>query len=81
MSKRIVAGVFWFLAIGYFWNFAGAMWGFPPAIGTVVALSVALFVGLDPLGVLWKRQPTRRIARIPDPAMPSDGKQAGATGI
>ena len=32
MAKRIVAGVFWFLAVGYFWNFAGAMWGFPPML-------------------------------------------------
>ena len=80
MAKRIVAGIFWFLAIGYFWSFAGAMWGFPPAVGTVVALSVALFIGFDPLGVLWKRQPTRRIARIPDPAVP-DGKQAGIPGL
>jgi len=80
MTKRIVAGTFWFLAIGYFWNFAGAMWGFPPAVGTVVALSVALFVGFDPFGVLWKRQPMRRIARIPDQAVP-DGKQAGIPGL
>ena len=81
MAKRIVAGVFWFLAVGYFWNFAGAMWGFPPMLGSVLALAVALFVGIDPLGVIWKRQPTRRIARIPDPAVPAEGKQAGIRGL
>jgi hypothetical protein len=80
MGKRIVAGVFWFLAVAYFFQFAGAMYGIPPAIGTVVALGVAVFMSVDPLGVLWKRQPKRRIARIPDPAVPTDGKPAGLPG-
>jgi hypothetical protein len=80
MRKRILAGVFWFLALGYFFNFAGAMYGFPPTLGTVIALGLALFLSVDPLGVIWKRQPTRRIAHIPDPAVP-DGKQAGAPGL
>ena len=77
MRKRILAGVLWFLAFGYFFQFAGVMYGFPPAIGTVLALGVAVFMSVDPLGVVWKRQPTRRIARIPDPAVPSDGTHAG----
>ena len=80
MRKRILAGVFWFLAFGYFFQFAGAMYGFPPAIGTVVALGVAVFMSVDPLNVLWNRQPSRRIARIPDPATP-DGKPAGFPGL
>ena len=73
MGKRIVAGVFWFLSVGYFWTFGSAMYGFPPALGTVVALGVALFMSVDPLGVLWKRSHTRRIARIPEPTAPADG--------
>jgi hypothetical protein len=80
MGKRILAGVFWFLATAYFFQFAGVMFGYPPAMGSLFALGVALFVSVDPLGVLWKRQPTRRIARIPDPAVPADGKHAGAPG-
>jgi hypothetical protein len=81
MGKRILAGVFWFLAVGYFFQFAGAIFGYPPAIGTVFALGVAVFVSVDPLGMLWKRQPTRRIARIPESAVPADGKHAGVPGL
>ena len=81
MGKRILAGVFWFLAFGYFFQFAGAMYGFPPTLGTVVALGVAVFMSVDPLGVIWKRQPTRRVARIPDPAVPTDGKPSGVSGL
>jgi hypothetical protein len=80
MIKRVVAGIFWFLAVGYFWNYAGAMWGFPPAAGSVLALAVALFMSIDPLGVLWKREPSRRIARIPEPTAPADGKRVGLPG-
>ena len=80
MYKRILAGVFWFLATAYFFQFAGAMFGYPPAMGTLFSLGVALFMSVDPLGVLWKRQPTRRIARIPDSAVPADGKHAGHAG-
>jgi len=81
MGKRILAGVFWFLAFGYFFQFAGAMYGFPSALGTLIALGIAVFMSVDPLHVLWKRTTTRRIARIPDPAVPSDGKQAGIPGL
>jgi hypothetical protein len=80
MGKRILAGVFWFLAFGYFFQFAGAMYGFPPTLGTVIALGVAVFVSVDPFGIVWKRRPSRRIARIPDPAIP-EGKQAGIPGV
>jgi hypothetical protein len=52
------------------------MYGFPPTLGTVIALGVAVFVSVDPFGIVWKRRPSRRIARIPDPAIP-EGKPAG----
>jgi len=78
MQKRILAGVFWFLAFGYFFQFAGALYGFPPTLGTVVALAVAVFMSVDPLRVLWKRPTARRIARIPDRAVPGDGQHVGA---
>jgi hypothetical protein len=81
MYKRILAGVFWFMASAYFFTFANAMFGYPPTMGTLFSLGVALFMSVDPLGVLWKRQPTRRIARIPDPAVPADGKHAGMPGL
>jgi len=76
----MLAGIFWFLAFAYLFQFAGAMYGFPPALGTVLALGVATFMSVDPLGVLWKRQPLRRIARIPDPATSPSGKPAGVSG-
>ena len=67
MRKRIFAGIFWFLAVGYFFEFAGAMYGLPPALGSVAALGVALFMGIDPLGVLWEPRWTRRVAQVPEP--------------
>jgi hypothetical protein len=81
MLKRSVAGIFWFLAFGYMFQFADAMYGFPPVLGTVLALGIGAFMGIDPLGILWKRQPARRIARIPDAALPADGKRAGIPGL
>ncbi|HTK44225.1 MAG TPA: hypothetical protein VL749_02585 [Patescibacteria group bacterium] len=81
MTKRFVAGAFWFLAFGYLFQFAGAMYGFPPALGTVLALGIGVFMGVDPFGVLWKRQSIRRIARIPDASVPADGKRAGIPGL
>lgn len=75
MRRRALAGVFWFLAFGYLFQFAGAMYGFPPTLGTVLALASAVFLSVDPLGVIWKRQPERRIARIPE----AQGAGEGAT--
>jgi hypothetical protein len=81
MLKRTIAGIFWFLSFDYMFQFAGAMYGFPPALGTLLALSIGLFMGIDPLGVVWKRAPIRRIATIPDAAIPADGKRAGIPGL
>ena len=81
MLKRVLTGIFWFLAFGYMFQFAGAMYGFPPALGTVLALGIGAFMGIDPFGVLWKRPAARRIATIPDAALPADGKRAGIPGL
>jgi len=81
MLKRSIAGVFWFLAFGYLFQFAGAMYGFSPALGTVLALGIGVFMGVDPFGMLWKRGHTRRIATIPDAAVPVAGKRARISGL
>lgn len=73
MRRRALAGVFWFLAFGYLFQFAGAMYGFPPTLGSALALAVAIFMSVDPLGVLWKRPPTRRVAKIPEPQGAGEG--------
>jgi hypothetical protein len=80
MGKRILTGVFWFLAFAYFFQFAGAMYGFPTALGTVLALGIGVIMTVAPFGALWKPQPTRRIARIPDRAVPGDGRRAHLPG-
>ena len=80
MAKRIVAGLFWFLAVSYFWQFGNAMYGLPAGLGSIFALAIALFMSVDPLGMLWKRSPARRIARIPESTTPADGKRASLPG-
>jgi hypothetical protein len=81
MLKRTVAGIFWFLSFAYLFQFADAMYGFPPALGMILALAIGVFMGIDPMGVLWKRKPIRRIATIPEAALPADGKRAGIPGL
>lgn len=72
VRKRILAGVLWWLAIAYFWQWVAAMYGFPTAIGPIFAFAVAILFAADPLKIIWPRD-VRRIARIPDPKVP-DGQ-------
>jgi hypothetical protein len=81
MGKRVLIGVFWFLAFAYMFQFAGAMYGIPPELGILISLGIGLFIGMDPFAVLWKRRPSRRIATIPAAHVPSEAKRARIHGL
>lgn len=53
MVRRILAAVFWFVAIGAWYGFASFAFGLPQALGPVLAAAIALFVAVDPGHVIW----------------------------
>ena len=55
MAKRILAGVFWFLAVGYLWNLIALMVGVPDWPGLVLGLVAAYLFARDPLARIWTR--------------------------
>ncbi len=58
MVRRVLAGVFWFVAVAAWYGFASFAFGIPGALGPVIALGVAAFVAIDPRHWIWE---TRRI--------------------
>jgi hypothetical protein len=53
MVKRTASALLWLVAVGWAFNFISAYTGAPQLIGSVVAIAVAAFVGVDPLHLLW----------------------------
>jgi len=53
MVKRTASAFLWLVAVGWAFNFISAYTGAPQLIGSALAVTVAAFVGLDPLHVLW----------------------------
>jgi hypothetical protein len=53
MLKRTACSFLWLVAVGWAFNFISAYTGAPQLMGSVLAIAVAAFVGLDPLHVLW----------------------------
>jgi hypothetical protein len=53
MIKRISSALLWFVAVAWGFNFLSAYAGVPELVGSLAATSVALFVAVDPLHLLW----------------------------
>ena len=74
MTKRIVASCLWAFAIYSGGELAWGLLGVPRPIGPILAVLVAGFVLFDPTHRIGGANPTRRIARIPEPAAPTDAR-------
>lgn len=46
----------WLMSIGWALNFISAYGGLPQVIGPIVALAIAMFVGVDPLHLIWSAE-------------------------
>jgi hypothetical protein len=65
MAKRILAGIFWFLAIGYFWNLVALLIGVPEWPGIVLGVAAAYLFARDPMERIWTRQaPAAPVASV-----------------
>lgn len=53
MFKRIACSMLWLVAVAWAFNFLSAYMGVPQVMGSVLAVAVAAFVGIDPLKVIW----------------------------
>jgi hypothetical protein len=58
MVRRVLAGVFWFVAVTAWYGFASFAFGLPGAAGPVLGLAIAAFVAIDPGHWIWQ---TRRV--------------------
>jgi hypothetical protein len=81
MIRRIVAAGLWAFAIYSGGELAWGLLGVPRVVGPVLAIAIASFVFLDPTGRIWTPSPNSRVATIPNPTGPADGKQAGISGL
>jgi hypothetical protein len=61
MTKRIAAGILWFLAVTTGGEFAAFMWGTPQVVAPLIGLMAALFIAGDPLGLIWKKSDVRAV--------------------
>lgn len=64
MFKRATAGLLWFVATMWLFNFANAFFGVPSFVGYFVAAGIGAFIGGDPWKLYW-RAPRRKVAREP----------------
>ncbi|HET7828165.1 MAG TPA: hypothetical protein VFL03_01290 [Candidatus Limnocylindrales bacterium] len=53
MVKRTLAGVLWFAAIAYGWNFIASVLGVSEAPGYLLGIVGAMLVAGDPLHRIW----------------------------
>ena len=66
MIKRVATALLWLFAVAWAGNFLTAYLGVPQVIGGVVASATALFVGVDPLHLLWDASPLLTPTQIRD---------------
>jgi hypothetical protein len=76
MTRRLIATCLWAFVLLTGGELAWGLLGAPRLAGPVLAILVAGFVFFDPSHRIWGAPPTRRIARIPDPAVPADATSA-----
>lgn len=55
MGRRLLAAGLWFTAVLCFYELAWSLVGAPRPVGPLVAAGVAIFVGADPLHLIWSR--------------------------
>jgi hypothetical protein len=55
MSKRIAAGILWFLAAWYAGAWIALLLGVPEILGPIMGISAAAVFAGDPLGIIWVR--------------------------
>jgi hypothetical protein len=70
MFKRTACALLWLVTVGWAFNFISAYTGAPHLMGSILAVAVAAFVGLDPLHVIWpapERAPTTAREGVPTP--------------
>jgi hypothetical protein len=53
MKKRVLAGVLWFFAVAYAWNFVASFLGVSEAPGILLGALAALLFAIDPAGRIW----------------------------
>jgi hypothetical protein len=68
MVKRLASATLWFIVVGWGLNFVTLLLGLSEVIGLIVAAIVALFLGVDPMHLLW---PERVRVEEPGPARAS----------
>jgi hypothetical protein len=69
MSKRIAAGILWFLAAWYLGAWIALLLGISDVLGPILGLAAAAVVVGDPLGLIW----TRRAELVELSAQVTDG--------
>jgi len=79
MSKRWFATFLWALTTLCFYELAWSLTGIPRVLGPILAIGVGALIYGDPLHLLWGARSGRRIARIPDAAVPAAGTTAKTT--
>jgi hypothetical protein len=55
MKKRAAATILWFYTGWFVGAFVAFAAGLSPALGPILGISAAAFVGIDPRGMIWAR--------------------------
>ena len=63
MKKRYTSGILWFLAGWFVGAFAAFAAGADVPLGPLFGLVAALFVAIDPMGIIWA--PSDRTVTVP----------------
>jgi hypothetical protein len=72
MSKRIAAGILWFLAAWYLGAWIALFLGVSDVLGPILGIAAAAVFAGDPLGIIWTRRaepatiPTLDLEHLPD---------------
>jgi hypothetical protein len=61
MSKRLVSGPLWFVAVWGLVEFIEYFTGLPRVLGPLFGVVAAAFVMLDPFGLFWPRSEPRTL--------------------
>jgi len=72
MVKRAVIGILWTYAAYTGWKLGAGLLGLPQALDLLAMVGAAALGGVIGLRSWTTGQPTRRIANIPDRAVPAD---------
>lgn len=67
MIKRGLVGVAWFITVGWGLNLLALGVSLPEWLITPTAVVTALFLAIDPLGVVWQVSPGSSIAAVTAP--------------